>query len=84
MVDRDGCELCTRRVHADCVDELERLGDVCERRMGDRHYASLIVNGVRQHSSDGCDSCCDAISDLLMRVRKAKAEQRGPEHSGGA
>jgi hypothetical protein len=78
------CNDCTRRVHADCVEALEQHGEVCERLMGGKYYASLIVQGTRQHSSGGCDSCCDAISDLLMRVRKAKAEQRGPEHSGGA
>jgi hypothetical protein len=83
MVDRDGCELCTRRVHTDCVEELEQYGEICERKMGDKHYASLIVQGTRQHSSSGCESCCDAISDLLMRVRRSLAEQRGPESAGG-
>jgi hypothetical protein len=77
------CYGCTRRVHTDCVDELERHGEVCERKMDGRYFAKLIVRGKELESSAGCDSCCDAISDLLMRVRKAQAE-RGPEFVGGA
>lgn len=79
------CEGCTRRVHADCVDELETQfkGEVVERKVGEQYFASLLIQGRRAHSSAACDSCCDAISDLLMRVRRATAE-RGAEFVGGA
>ncbi len=80
------CNDCTRRVHADCVEELERRegATVCERRIDGRYFAMLVVQGEEKESSAGCETCCDAISDLLMRVRTSLAEQRGPEHTGGA
>jgi len=85
MVDRDGCEQCTKTVHTDCVAQLTREEGVtvCERRINGLQYASLIVNGKRTHSSGGFEDCCDAISDLLMRVRRSQAE-RGPDFVGGA